>query len=638
MPGNVNGAVITRTPGATTTYTVTGTSTGCSSTATVTVIVGAPPTVTATAASSSICTGSNTTLTGNGASTYTWMPGNLSGTSVTVSPTATTTYTVTGSTGPGCVNTATLTVTVNALPTISTSTSNGTICDGSSTTITANGATTYTWMPGSLSGTTITDSPATTTTYTVTGTDGNGCVNTATQLITVNPTPTVTATISNATVCDGTTITLTANGSSTYSWMPGNLSGASVADVPTASTTYTVTGTDATGCSNTATVSITVNPNPTVVATISSSTICAGTSVTLTGNGATAYDWQPINLQTASANDIPAASVTYTLTGTDANGCSSTDMVSVTVNALPLVNATASSNAICIGGSITLNGTGAFMFMWQPNNQPVQTVVDYPTATTTYTLTGTDLNGCVNTDTTTVTVYAAPTISVTGNNLICPGSSTTLTANGALTYSWLPGGQTTTSITDAPAASTTYTVTGTDVSGCSATTTYLVTVDTPPAVPSITVNGTLLTSTVTGASYQWFLNGVPIPGETGQTHIVTQTGSYTVEVYNANGCGSGQSAPVNDPLGIAVVSDIDFINVAPNPNDGHFMLNFSVSKTDNYTLEIHDVLGQVIYSETLLNFNGKFSKEIDLRAYGKGMYSISIGNAQQKSVIRTITY
>ncbi len=711
MPGNTNGAVITRTPGTTTTYTVTGTTNGCSSTATVTVIVGAPPVVTVSAASPSICIGSSTTLTGSGAATYTWMPGNLSGTSVTVNPTATTTYTVTGSTGPGCTNTATLTVTVNSLPVVSASTINGTICDGSTTTITANGASTYTWMPGSLTGTSITDAPTATTTYTVTGTDGNGCVGTATQLInvnpsptvtatttsaticdgasttlnatgapnynwmpgnlsgssvnvapsvttnytvtgtaangctstatttiTVNPTPTVTATSSNATVCSGTTITLTANGASSFNWMPGNLSGASVSDIPAATTTYTVTGTEPTGCSSTAIVSVIVNTNPTVFASISNGTVCAGTTITLTGTGASTYDWQPINLQNAIVNDVPAASVNYTVTGTDANGCIGNAFVSVVVNPLPVVDATASSNAVCNGTMINLTATGATSYNWQPINQSGATVSDTPLSTTTYTVTGTDGNGCTNTDTAGVTVYAQPTIAITGTDTICVGNSITLTASGGFTYFWPLGGEATAIITDSPVTTTTYTVNGTDASGCSNTATFTVTVGTPPAVPGVIVNGSTLTSSITAASYQWFMNGVPIAGATSQSYVATQMGSFTVEAYDDAGCASGQSPAVLDPTGIAVATNVDAISVIPNPNDGHFQLNFHVTKSDNYVLEIYDMLGQVIYSESLLNFKGAYNKDIDLSIYGKGQYMIRLRSSVNETTIKSITY
>jgi hypothetical protein len=639
MPGNINGSPIVVSPAVTTTYTVTGsTGPGCQSTANITITVNALPVVTTSATSTTICDGSSTTITASGATTYNWMPGNLSGTSVTVSPNSTTTYTVTGTSGAGCTNTATQLITVNPSPTVTATASSSNICTGTGVTLTASGATTYNWMPGNLSGASVSDNPLVTTTYTVTGTAANGCTNTATQTVTVNPTPTVTATASNSTICSGSSITLTGSGASTYTWMPGNLSGSSVTDSPATSTTYTVTGTDPSGCTNTATVAITVNAAPTVTATTSSSSICAGSSVTLTGSGASTYNWQPINANGSSVTDSPVSSMTYTVTGTDVNGCTNTGMVSVTVNALPTVVATASSNAVCFGTSVNLTGTGANTYVWQPINLTGSGVSDTPAATTTYTLTGTDANGCVNTDTETVAVYLQPTISITGLNVICPGNSVTLIASGGSTYVWQPGGQTTSSIVDTPVATTTYTVVGTDISGCTNSTTHTVTVDVPPTTPSITVNGSVLTSTVTGASYQWFLNGNPIPGATSQSYTATGLGSYTVEVYDAAGCGSGQSGAVVDPTGISTVNGVDFVSVVPNPNDGHFVLSFHVNKADNYVIEIHDMLGQIVYSEALNNFSGDYHKGVDLSIYGRGMYTIRLRNSNKETIVKSVTY
>ncbi|CAN5338658.1 hypothetical protein BH09BAC5_BH09BAC5_06690 [soil metagenome] len=712
MPGNHNGQPWTTTPASTTTYTVTGTSNGCTGTATVTVTVGAPPIVTATAASSSICLGSSTTLTGAGANTYNWMPGNLNGITVTISPVATTTYTVTGSTGPGCSNTATVTVTVNPLPTIttsmtpsgsmcrgdsktitangaltytwmpgnltgnpvvvspnatttytvtgtnaagctntatrtvtilstptvSTSTTSPVICDGNSASITATGATTYNWMPGNMSGATVVVSPSTTTTYTVTGSYSNGCSSTATRTITVNPTPTVTATASSSNICQGSSVTLTATGATTYNWMPGNISGSPATDMPLVNTTYTVTGSTPSGCSGTATVAITVSPSPTVTASSSASTVCAGDAVALSASGSLTYNWQPINVSGSPIIDNPTATVNYTVTGTDANGCTGTDVVTVTVNPLPIVTGTASSNAVCTGTTITLTATGANTYNWQPINASGSIVSDTPVSSITYTVTGTDANGCIGTDTADVIVYAQPNITITGNDTICVGSSVTLTANGGTTYFWPLGGESTTIITDSPTATTTYTVNGTDVSGCSNTATFTVVVGTPPATPAISVNGNLLTSTVTGTSYQWFLNGVPIPGATSQSYTATQMGSFTVEVYDFAGCASGQSAAVIDPTGIAAVTNVDAINVIPNPNDGHFQLNFHVTKSDNYVIEIHDMLGQIVYSEPLNDFKGSYSKEINLSIYGRGIYTIKLKSSVNETTIKSITY
>ncbi|MCD6069252.1 MAG: hypothetical protein K0S33_4078, partial [Bacteroidetes bacterium] len=197
------GATVTANPPATTTYTVTGTTSGCTGTATSTVTINAALTVTVNSAT--VCAGTSTALTAGGATTYSWTPSTglsaTTGTTVTANPASTTIYTVTGTTS-GCNGTGTSTVTVNPLPVVAVN--SPTICAGASGTLTATGATTYSWTPSTgLSATTgasVTANPALTTTYTVTGT-ASGCDGTASSTVTVNPLPIVT--VNSATVCAG---------------------------------------------------------------------------------------------------------------------------------------------------------------------------------------------------------------------------------------------------------------------------------------------------------------------------------------------------------------------------------------------------------------------------------------------------
>ncbi|HET6991836.1 MAG TPA: hypothetical protein VFJ43_10950, partial [Bacteroidia bacterium] len=291
-PGAIAGSPVVVNPVATTTYTVTGTSAGCTGTAQVTVTVNPTPTVTATASNPTICSGSSSTLTGGGASTYVWNPGAISGSPVSVTPATTTTYTVTGTAVNGCTSTAQVTVTVNPTPTVTATASSPTICLGGSTTLTGGGATSYLWNPGAIAGSPIVVTPAATTTYTVTGTSA-GCSSTQQVTVTVNPTPTVTATASASTICAGSSTTLTGGGAVSYLWNPGAIAGSPISVTPAATTTYTVTGTAANGCTGTAQVTVTVNPTPTVTATASSPSICLGSSTTLTGGGAVSYLWNP---------------------------------------------------------------------------------------------------------------------------------------------------------------------------------------------------------------------------------------------------------------------------------------------------------------------------------------------------------
>ncbi|NNM95624.1 MAG: T9SS type A sorting domain-containing protein, partial [Bacteroidia bacterium] len=234
------------------------------------------------------------------ASTYTWAPPTglsaITGSSVTANPTVTTTYTVTGTTG-SCSSTQTVTITVNPTPTVTVSPSPAIICSGDSISLTATGATNYTWSPATglnaITGATVKASPLATTSYTVTGSNGS-CTSTAVVLVTVKATPRITVTPSSATICaTGPGVTLTASGAASYAWSPpGGLSNISVPVVtasPTVTTTYTVTGTSE-GCSGSAIVTITVD-NSVEAAISGKDTICAGDSTTLTASGGGNYTW-----------------------------------------------------------------------------------------------------------------------------------------------------------------------------------------------------------------------------------------------------------------------------------------------------------------------------------------------------------
>ncbi|MEO6882830.1 MAG: hypothetical protein ABI199_02270, partial [Bacteroidia bacterium] len=217
------------------------------------------------------CLGSTTTLTAPaGASTYSWVkvppgPGIVAGAS---SQTATVnqsgTYKVTITTSTGCSYSVDTNVVFVPPPTVTVS-PNANICTGGSgTTLTASGAVTYSWSPSTglsaTTGSSVTATPASSTTYTVIGTSGTGCTGSASVTVTVNPKPTVTVSASTS-ICNGSSTILTSGGATTYSWSPGtglsSTTGSPVTASPAATTTYTVTGTSASGCTNSASVTVT---------------------------------------------------------------------------------------------------------------------------------------------------------------------------------------------------------------------------------------------------------------------------------------------------------------------------------------------------------------------------------------------
>ena len=339
----------------------------------------------------------------------------------------------------------------------------------------------YVWDGGITDG--IAFIPAATTTYTVTGTDANGCENTDDVTVTVNPLPIIDAGLDHA-VCFGDETTLNGAGAGiggSYVWDGGITDG--VAFIPAATTTYTVTGTDANGCENTDDVTVTVNPLPIIDAGLDHA-VCIGNETTLAGSGAGIdgiYVWD--GGITDGVAFTPAATATYTVIGTDANGCVGSDEVTVTVNLLLAVDA-GPDHAVCIGDETILTGSGAGIggtYVW--DGGVTDGVAFTPAATATYTVTGTDINGCENTDDVIVTVNPLPIIDAGLDHAVCIGDATTLNGSGAGIggiYVW--DGGVSDGVAFTPAATATYTVTGTDANGCENTDDVVVTVNALPAV------------------------------------------------------------------------------------------------------------------------------------------------------------
>lgn len=357
----------------------------------------------AAAGASTVCAGNQATLTASGSATsYTWNPGNVTGTVAVVSPAATTMYTLSGASGT-CVTTRTVQVTVNATPTVAVQ--NQTICTGGTATLIASGASTYSWNTSQTTPT-IFVTPASNTTYTVTGNIGT-CSNTKTVSVTIGTALGVNIAASSTAICSGNTVTLTASGASTYTWNTAS-NNAQITVAPVASTVYTVNGASGT-CNGSKTIAVNVTTTPTLILTSTSQTVCNGNNASVTASGASGYTWQPGNTTNALLSINPASSIVYTVTG--ANGsCTDVKTHSITVNAKPTINVASSSPSICLGAVAQLFSTGALTYTWQPGNIVNQNPNVSPTANTTYTVFGTGSNGCTGFNT--ITMGVSPCTSI----------------------------------------------------------------------------------------------------------------------------------------------------------------------------------------------------------------------------------
>ena len=293
----------------------------------------------------------------SGAITWQWNPGAVMSNTMVVNPTntgatpTTPAYTVTAiDPATTCSNTAVVTVTVNPVPNVTATTANSVVCLGSSATLNAGGATTYTWAPqgGQFATTVVT--PTATTIYTVSATSF-GCNNTATVQIVSVSIPTVTAVASSTTaLCAGSAVVLSASGTATsYSWVPAGGSAATTTVMPSSTTIYTVTGSNG-SCSAKTTVSVNVIANPVVIATSSRTLICTNESAVLTAStSATSYTWSTnaASATTMSVTVTPTVATNYTVTVSNGT-CTATATVSVNVNPCTGVKEVYASNGISI--------------------------------------------------------------------------------------------------------------------------------------------------------------------------------------------------------------------------------------------------------------------------------------------------
>ena len=436
------------TPMYTTTYLISGTSSlGCVSSAYATVTVSPSPTITVN--SGNRCTGTIYTITPSGAFTYT-----INGGSFTVTPNVNTSYSVTGTSSTGCAATNTAIVNVNVIPSPTTTvTPSGSICAGEIFFINASSGPVQGWGWWSITGGNYNVSPTVTTSYTVTGVAMNGCVDITVVTVSVYPVPILSVT--NGFTCLGDSYTISPAGATTYS-----ITGNTFVVSPFQNTNYTVTGASQYGCvSQPAVCTVSVWVRPTISTT--SGTICAGQTFTIVPVGGVSY-----TISGGSNSVSPINTTTYSIIGTNtaaAFGCQISNPVISTVFVNPAPSVTANNGTICSGDNFSIVPSGATTYTYSSGSAIVS-----PTSNSTYSITGTNVYGCVSPSAalSQIVVLPKPTLQLVSlNTSICVGEVATLTASGAVTYT-LYGYSFSSSIAITPTVTTQYTVIGSGPNGC----------------------------------------------------------------------------------------------------------------------------------------------------------------------------
>ncbi|MDF2448835.1 MAG: hypothetical protein K0R26_1339 [Bacteroidota bacterium] len=348
---------------------------------------------------SGACDGS-ITLTANGGPpfTYSWTPA-VSSSSVASSLCAGL-YTCVITNSCGLSVTKTFTLSTPPAMTVSINSNTVTVCNGQPVNLssTVNGGTpsyVYSWSTGSSSSSIVvtpTNTPV--HSFSLTVTDSQGCSSIKTISVNVNPRPTVAISSPSTNVCFGYTMSITASGAGSYQWSTGSLS-SSIVIQPISATVYSVVGTNGFGCSDTAYLSISILPLPSVVASASSTLVCNGESVALTASGnAVTYYWQPLGV--FNPNPVPQISspTTFTLLGQGTNGCGNFSTVFVNVKSGSEVIPVVTPSVVCAGDSVRLSVLDGSVPSWSMN--PVSNSMTlFPLSNSTYSVQAIDTGGCL---------------------------------------------------------------------------------------------------------------------------------------------------------------------------------------------------------------------------------------------------
>ncbi len=400
------------------------------------------------------------------------------------------------------------------------------------------------------------------TTVTYIATDVSGNISSCSFIVTTGVSPTISATATNSSVCQGGSTTLNGLGASTYTWSGGITNG--VPFFPTVTTTYTLTGTSASGCTNTTVATITVNPLPVIVT--NSPTACLGTNINLTATGGTSYSWSgPSGFTSAVQNPVIAGATAamngvYTVTVTSAAGCTATANASVTVVNTPTANLV-SNSPVCVGSTLSFTASGGVINLTGPNGfASVATNPTIPNVTTAangvYTLI-VSAGTCTASTTLPVTINALPVPLANSNSPVCVGQSINFTGAGGTTYTWTgPGSYSSTAqnpvIATAQASNAgVYTLSVTSAAGCKNSATTNLVINPLPVIvtnsPVACVNTNINLTSNGGTGYSWsgplgFTSAAQNPVIANAT--IPMTGVYTVTVTSVAGCTATANASV----------------------------------------------------------------------------------------------
>lgn len=595
-----------------------------------------------------LCFGEGVNFTENStgsATSWSWDFGDFMGTSNLQNPTynyaASGTYTVVlTATNVNGSDTYSQTITVNSLPNVAANASVTNICSGELVDLNASGASSYNWDNGAGNGENVTVSPASSIVYELTGVDVNGCVNVDQISVTVNPNPSInlsaTQNPSSCILSDGI-ITVGSIGTGNLTWT-GPVAGiANNVTLPYAASglplgTYTLSFSDLNGCDAQDISATIIGPNSPAAPIINQGntiSFCQGQSVDLISSYASGNIWST-NQVSQTISVIVAGS--YSVYYTDPSGCvSSETLVDVIENPI-IVIGTSGNVSVCLGDDATLTATGASSYAWDNGAGIGASVIVSPTTNTTYTVIGTDGNGCENSGQLDVTVNTLPTVDAGADQTVCEGDQVIVSGTGASSYLWDNG--ISNGVAFNAATTTIYNLTGFDINGCSNIDDILVTVTPAPAVALLAAEDTVCYN-----SENLTLNASPTGGVFSGNGVtdnrfypsVAGAGSHDI-VYSytdpTTGCVGTDilTIVVQECTGIVEVMNSN-LTIYPNPT------------SDQITIDLKGYIGA--FNATLYDLQGRLletttNTKVSLKKHAKGIYVLKVGYGDITEVIRVV--
>lgn len=488
------------------------------------------------------------------------------------------------------------------------------------------------------------------TTVVCTAIDDAGLTAMCSFTVTINDNPAPTITPSGPTsFCSDGSVNLDAGVYSSYHWSTGATS-----QVITATTggTYIVTVTNANGCTGTTSQVVTVVQNLNVTITGPSS-VCNGGQTTLDAGVYTSYAWS-----TGATNEsiLVTATGTYSVTVTNSTGCTGSASKVITGGTInvPVINANG-PYTFCPGGSLTLSTSGYASYLWSTGETTASITV---TTGGNYIVTVTNISGCTSTNHKTVTVYATPLVNILGPNTLCPSGSIVINVGASFpAYNWSTGA-TTQAITVTTGG--TYSVTVTNVNGCTGTQTKVISA---PGCPTPVTNGTTNIAARSGIAnwtqpacvYNYSIRISKTGLNAWTTYTFAPNSHYTFSGLTANttydwqirmNCDAQQNSvsawsaittftTLAQRIGESDNSELSF-NVYPNPADALVTIAFPSMDDGIYNIKLIDMTGRIVRSETDNASSGDNTHIMNLDGIAKGVYTVILQNGDNISKAKLV--